>query len=121
MKVQASKKRNAKATYVVWKSKATKEESQSHQGVKDLKVPMVNAKVTIASMKVKTNKEKKILKLHVDIKTMSILGWTYLLVTTRLSWTRDDDISTKRTSSTQCFYTSGLCNPWNFNKNEAFG
>ena len=74
MKVQASKRRNAKATYVVWKSKDTKEESQSHQGVKEVKVPMVNAKVTIASMKVKTNEEKKILKLHVEIKIKEHIG-----------------------------------------------
>ena len=59
MKVQRFKRRNAKATYVVSKSKDTKEKSQSHQGVKEVKVPMVNAKVTIASMKIKTNEEKK--------------------------------------------------------------
>ena len=39
-----------------------------------MKVPMVNAKVTIASMKVKTNEEKKILKLHVDIKIKEHIG-----------------------------------------------
>ena len=55
VKVQGFNRRNAKATYVVWKSKDTKEESQSHQGVKEVKVPKVNAKVTIASMKRKTN------------------------------------------------------------------
>ena len=55
MKVQRFKRRNAKATYVVSKSKDTKEKSQSHQGVKEVKVPKVNAKVTIASMKRKTN------------------------------------------------------------------
>ena len=39
-----------------------------------MKDPMVNAKVTIASMKVKTNEEKKILKLHVEIKIKEHIG-----------------------------------------------
>ena len=39
-----------------------------------MKVPMVNAKVTIASMKVKTNEEKKTLKLHVEIKIKEHIG-----------------------------------------------
>ena len=75
---------------------------------------------------------KRILVICGTWKAMTILGWTYHLVTTQLSWTHDHNISTNGLLWPLIFLTSGCHDAQHFykrassihtfsTKNEAFG